>query len=724
MNAVSEVGRFDDGRRRDLTAPPLRLDPVPFDEAVAYTRGRGVELPSLYSGHLQGIARAESFSVAGLARLDQIEQVRDSLTQALERGETFAAWQARVRRGEIPLDLPAHRLDNIYRTNIQGAYARGRCQQHDVIADRRPWLLYSAVNDSRTRPAHAAMNGTLLHRDDPWWSTHRPPNGYRCRCTAIALTESQARQRGAPKPAGADPVTGLTADPDDGWNYDICGDPRAGTRRAIERARSTASPPVAATLDRVQTTADSLDAATWRELPNSQRGSNPGGIYEAPDGSRHYVKFYADPAQAATELAAARLYERMGVQTLRPGTVSIDGRTGVATPWVDGLRKLDPAQFTAHVDDVARVYNASVLAKNWDAVGLDFDNLVLHPNGRLVLVDSGGSFRYRAQGGSKPFGKDIAEAASLLDPSKNASAAAVFGQVFAADVFAGERVAAALSRLTADQVRADLLAAGIAAREVGRLTASVEARRVAMLERYGLQGGRLTDKARHHYDVFTTDFDRAAFSRESTRGAHSTDRSKTMRDDMVAGPVPAFERYLAAQFGSTAPKFLRSIFKSWSSSSSRGGGAVVKLWASARMGADITWHSGDLSGDAAKFLAANHISLERAFDLLDAEHAFTTYSLRRLHGYDPFAVQRGMSYSEVERAYASGEFRLNAAASATTSNRVFSTADKRIQFEARADDFVKTWYQGSEYLSFQDKEFEYAAIGRTYPAKIKAARRQ
>ena len=79
----------------------LRLEPVPFDEAIAHARGRKVVLPDEYYGSMQGVARAESFSVAGLARLDQVDAVRSSLQQALENGETFSAWKDRVRRGEI-----------------------------------------------------------------------------------------------------------------------------------------------------------------------------------------------------------------------------------------------------------------------------------------------------------------------------------------------------------------------------------------------------------------------------------------------------------------------------------------------------------------------------------------------------------------------------------------------------------------------------------------------
>jgi len=56
--------------------------------------------------------------------------------------------------------------------------------------------MYDAINDRRTRPAHAAMDGYIAPHDDPIWNTWYPLNGYRCRCSVIALSERQAHARG------------------------------------------------------------------------------------------------------------------------------------------------------------------------------------------------------------------------------------------------------------------------------------------------------------------------------------------------------------------------------------------------------------------------------------------------------------------------------------------------------------------------------------------------
>jgi len=189
---------------------------TPFGEAIAAAEKRGVVLPGIYYGELQGIARQLAFSIAGVASLDQLQAVKDSLHAAMDRGVSFKDWKKTVAAQS--LGLPDHRLDNIWRTNLQGNYIRGKWEQFQRNKDRRPFLMYDAINDSRVRPSHLAMDGTIRRFDDTFWKTHSPPNGYRCRCSLISLTEDQAKQRNGLNKTPTD-RNGLPAMPDDGWEY-------------------------------------------------------------------------------------------------------------------------------------------------------------------------------------------------------------------------------------------------------------------------------------------------------------------------------------------------------------------------------------------------------------------------------------------------------------------------------------------------------------------------
>jgi len=227
--------KLADGARPPTPLPPLTFAPLPFDQAIAAAARRGVVLPADYYGTLQGLARSQAFTVSGLASLAQIQQLRESLDDAIAGGQTFAQWRKRVLSSGVTA-LPRHRLENIFRTNIQSSYMRGRGEQMLARVATHPYWMYDAVNDSRTRPAHAAMDGTVLRFDNPWWRTHYPPNGYMCRCAVRALTQAEAERRGittAPDPDGQ---------PDEGWSYSVLEDAQAGVRQAVVAAQQAAGP--------------------------------------------------------------------------------------------------------------------------------------------------------------------------------------------------------------------------------------------------------------------------------------------------------------------------------------------------------------------------------------------------------------------------------------------------------------------------------------------------
>lgn len=65
-------------------------------------------------------------------------------------------------------------------------------QNIQASKDVYPYLKYVAVNDKRTRPEHAALNGIIRPVDDDFWKTHFPPNGWNCRCTAEPLMKASS----------------------------------------------------------------------------------------------------------------------------------------------------------------------------------------------------------------------------------------------------------------------------------------------------------------------------------------------------------------------------------------------------------------------------------------------------------------------------------------------------------------------------------------------------
>lgn len=169
---------------------------VKFIEAIAYALNRNVVLPDEYYDRMTPIQRQQAVSIAGLGQTEQIKHVMSLVNEQLDSGGTFADFQKAVKDGDIDINLPRHRLDNIFRTNIQGAYGRGRWYQQQQNKDERPYLMRDGINDIRQRPAHKVLDGVVRHIDDPFWQKHYAPDGYRCRCIMRSLTESQAQAKG------------------------------------------------------------------------------------------------------------------------------------------------------------------------------------------------------------------------------------------------------------------------------------------------------------------------------------------------------------------------------------------------------------------------------------------------------------------------------------------------------------------------------------------------
>lgn len=141
----------------------------------------------------------------------------DAGVQALTRAYAAAGVAPRKR----------HQLEATVRTQVQLAYSAGA-----VAMSRRPEIdeilwgwEYATVGDDRVRPNHEALDGVRLPKSDPQWSRIMPPNGYNCRCTALALYRDDVGDGGGsfdvvpvPDTASIDGKE-VKSGADPGWNF-------------------------------------------------------------------------------------------------------------------------------------------------------------------------------------------------------------------------------------------------------------------------------------------------------------------------------------------------------------------------------------------------------------------------------------------------------------------------------------------------------------------------
>jgi SPP1 gp7 family putative phage head morphogenesis protein len=169
------------------------MQPVTFLEALQFARSRKIVLPDeFYSLDLK--TRQMATTVSFLSGIQQIETVIKAVNKAIADGSTFDDFKKLVTDNEIILSDGY--LKNVFRTNIQTAYGHGRWQQQQRNKAKRPYLMMSAIDDSRVRPKHFELNRIIRHIDDPFWLIYYPPWAFMCRCTVIALTEKEAMKLG------------------------------------------------------------------------------------------------------------------------------------------------------------------------------------------------------------------------------------------------------------------------------------------------------------------------------------------------------------------------------------------------------------------------------------------------------------------------------------------------------------------------------------------------
>jgi hypothetical protein len=135
-----------------------------------------------------------------------------------------------------------------------------------------------------------------------------------------------------------------------------------------------------------------------------QKGSNPGGMYEDKDGTKRYVKLYAEEGQGIGEKVANEIYRRLG--HLAPESqlfTRANGKKGFASKIIENEGTLEKLGLTKErALKVLDGFAADVLTANWDAVGLALDNIVILKGGQLARIDQGGSLLFRAKGSLKP----------------------------------------------------------------------------------------------------------------------------------------------------------------------------------------------------------------------------------------------------------------------------------------------------------------------------------
>lgn len=139
------------------------------------------------------------------------DQIQKSISEQLNTRATVRNIAASLNAaGIVPSN--SYYIENIVRTQTQLAYNASRWNEYQKPEFQEIlWgYEYVTVGDDRVRESHRKLDGTKLPKDDPFWQTFFPPNGYSCRCQAIPIFEKTRIKR---PPADVTPDAGFNFNP-------------------------------------------------------------------------------------------------------------------------------------------------------------------------------------------------------------------------------------------------------------------------------------------------------------------------------------------------------------------------------------------------------------------------------------------------------------------------------------------------------------------------------
>lgn len=179
-------------------------------EAVAYLQRRNQVTQTYGWQDLWLQEHAQQFTVSRLSRADLMQSLQDQITQSvsgdLSRRDFLRDSKAMLQKagwwgttevvdpatGEIlKTTFDPARLKLIFDTNTSMAYAAGQWDRIQQTKRSHPYLRYITQHDDKVRPAHRAWDNVTLPVDDAFWHIGFPPNGWRCRCRVVSVSQRE-----------------------------------------------------------------------------------------------------------------------------------------------------------------------------------------------------------------------------------------------------------------------------------------------------------------------------------------------------------------------------------------------------------------------------------------------------------------------------------------------------------------------------------------------------
>ena len=190
-------------------SPLVALVKLTPKEAVAYLQQRDQLIKSFNWQDVWQEEHAYQFTVSRLANLDILDSMRNGILSSVQGDLSRQDWTKNAKellqkagwwgtksvtdpatREIVTTTFDPPRLKLIFDTNTRMAYSSGLWNRIELNKQTHPYIRYITRRDERVRMSHRAWDNVTLPVDDRFWMSHFPPNGWRCRCRAMSISQA------------------------------------------------------------------------------------------------------------------------------------------------------------------------------------------------------------------------------------------------------------------------------------------------------------------------------------------------------------------------------------------------------------------------------------------------------------------------------------------------------------------------------------------------------
>lgn len=125
---------------------------------------------------------------SGAKTFAELKEMSDLLLDADGNIKSFSKFWQDVQNIHPQYNESYLQAEYIFAT--QSAQMASKWQEVEADGDRYN-LQYRTAYDDRVRESHALLHNTTLPPSDPFWAEYYPPNGWRCRCTAVQVRKTK-----------------------------------------------------------------------------------------------------------------------------------------------------------------------------------------------------------------------------------------------------------------------------------------------------------------------------------------------------------------------------------------------------------------------------------------------------------------------------------------------------------------------------------------------------